>query len=260
MGGLRVSRLLAPVQASTAPGSSADASRLSGRLLVVARVVWIIIALAAVSLFVAAVPAEFAQLRVPCQTAACPTGQLPPAGLRALEDLGLSLDSFAAYSVAMDAVFAAVYGAVAALIFWRKSEDRMGLFVSLALVTFGTATLPVTMATLAARHPVWEVPVAFFHFLGSASFGLFLYLFPEGRFVPRWTRWVALVWIGWQVPRYFFPDWYHDSSGWHALATMAVWLGALGTAVYSQTHRYRRASNPVQRQQIKWVVFGISTA
>jgi len=159
-------------------------------------VAWIVIALAAVSLFFAAVPAEFAQLRIPCPTAACPTGQLPPAGLRALEDLGLSLDSFAAYSVAMDVVFAAVYAAVATLIFWRKSEDRMGLFVSLALLTFGTATLPVTMATLAARHPVWELPVAFFHFLGSASFGLFLYLFPDGRFVPRWTRWVALIWIG----------------------------------------------------------------
>ena len=260
MGGLRVSRPLAPVRAGAAPERSANTSPLSGRLLVVARVVWIVIALAAVSLFFAAVPAEFAQLRVLCPTAACPTGQLPPAGLRALEDLGLSLDSFAAYSVAMDVVFAAVYGAVAALIFWRKSEDRMGLFVSLALLTFGTATLPVTMATLAARHPLWEVPVAFFHFLGSASFGLFLYLFPDGRFVPRWTRWVALVWIAWQAPRYFFPNWYHDPNGWHALVTMAVWLGALGTAVYSQVHCYRHVSSPVQRQQIKWVVFGISVA
>jgi signal transduction histidine kinase len=229
-------------------------------LLVVARVVWIVIALAAVSLFIAAVPAEFAQVRVPCPTAACPTGQLPQAGLRALEDLGLSLDFFAVYSVAMDVIFAAVYAAVAALIFWRKSEDSMGLFVSLALLTFGTATLPVTMATLAARHPVSEVPVTFLHFLGSASFGLFLYLFPDGRFVPRWTRWVALVWIAWQVPRYFFPNWYLHPSGWQTLAAMAVWLAALGTAVYSQVHRYRRVSSPAQRQQIKWVVFGISVA
>ena len=155
MGGLRVSRPLAPVQASAAPGRSANASRLSGRLLVVAGVAWIVIALAAVSVFIAAVQAEFAQLRVLGPTAACPPGQLPPAGLRALEDLGLSLNSFAAYSVAMDVIFAAIYGALAALIFWRKSEDRMGMFVSLALLTFGTATFPVTMATLAARHPAW---------------------------------------------------------------------------------------------------------
>src|ERR671921_1177746 len=237
MGGLRVNNPLAPGRAGAAPGRSGNTSPLSGRLLAVVRVVWIVIALAAVSLFFAAVPAEFAQLRLPCPSAACTTGQLPPAGLRALEDLGFSLDSFAAYSVAMDVVFASVYGAVATLIFWRQSEDRMGLFVSLALLTFGTATLPVTMATLAARHPVSEVPVAILHLLGSASFGLFLYLFPDGRFVPRWTRWVALVWIAWQVPRYFFSYLYHEPNGWHPLVTMAVWLGALGTAVYSQVHR-----------------------
>ena len=253
-----MTRPLAPVRA--VPGRSAGASPLSGRLLAVARAAWIAVALAAVGLFIVALPAEFAQLRVPCPNASCSTGQLPPAGLRALEDLGLSLESFAAYSVAMDAAFAAVYGAVAALIFWRKSEDRMGLFVSLALLTFGTATFPTTMAALAARHPVSEVPVAFFHFLGSVSFGLFLYVFPDGRFVPRWTRWVALAWIAFQVPRYFFPDWYLNPSGWRTLASTAVWLGALGTAVYSQVYRYRRASSPVQRQQIKWVVFGISAA
>src|SRR5215204_1970418 len=83
MGVLRLTRPLAPVRASAAPERSANASPLSGRFLIVARVVWIIIALAAVSLFIAAVPAEFAQLRVPCPTAACPTGQLSPAGLRA---------------------------------------------------------------------------------------------------------------------------------------------------------------------------------
>ena len=39
-----------------------------------------------------------------------------------------------------------------------------------------------------------------------------------------------------------------------------VWLGALGTVIYSQVYRYRHTSNSVQRRQIKWVVFGISAA
>ena len=39
---------------------------------------------------------------------------------------------------------------------------------------------------------------------------------------------------------------------------LAVWVVALGAAVYAQTYRYRRVSGAVQRQQIKWVVFGIS--
>jgi signal transduction histidine kinase len=238
----------------------ASDTRLLGRSLLLARAAWIAVVALAVGLFFAAIPSEFALLHVPCPTVACPTGQLPPAGLRALGDLGISLSSFAAYSVAMDVVFAAVCGAVAALIFWRKSDDRMALFVSLALLTFGTATFTFTMAALAVRHPTWETPVHFLHFLGAASFGLFLYLFPDGRFVPRWTRWVALVWIAWQLAEHFFPSWVSDPNALQAGTETVVWLGALGTAIYSQVHRYRRASSSVQRQQIKWVVFGISAA
>jgi hypothetical protein len=248
-----------------APPTSPDASqpnRLRGRRLLLARVAWISVAALAVGLFIIGIPAEFALLHVPCPTVSCPTGQLSPSGVHALESLGLSLDSFAAYSVAMDILFAAVCTAVALLIFWRRSDDRMGLLVSLALLNFGTATFVFTMEALAARHPAWQTPTSFLHFLGAASFGLFLYLFPDGRFVPRWTRWVALVWIAWQVPRYFFPNWYLSPNPytWHALINTVVWLGALGTAIYSQGYRYRRTANPAQRQQIKWVVFGISTA
>jgi signal transduction histidine kinase len=39
-----------------------------------------------------------------------------------------------------------------------------------------------------------------------------------------------------------------------------VWSVGLGTAVYAQVYRYRRVSNAVQRQQIKWVVFGLAAA
>jgi signal transduction histidine kinase len=260
-GSPRVSRPLAPAPSAVSPDRTrAGDTRLRGRPLLLARIAWVGVAVLAVGLFVAGIPAEFALLQVPCPTSICATGQLPPSGLRALEDLGLSPGSFAAYSVAMDVVFATVCVAVAALIFWRKSDDRMALFVSFALLTFGTATFTLSMAALAARHPVWEIPVALLHFLGAASFGLFLYIFPDGRFVPRWVRWVALVWIGWQLAEHLFPRWVSDPNAWQNWTETVVWLGALGTVIYSQIHRYRHTSSAVQRQQIKWVVFGISAA
>src|SRR5215207_2863979 len=245
-----------PVSARMRAGDA----HLRGRSLLFARAAWVVVAALSVGLFIAGIPAEFALLRVPCPIVACPTGQLPPAGLRSLEDLGLSPSFFAAYTVAMDVVFAAVCGVVAALIFWRKSDDRMALLTSLALLTFGTATFVFTMAALAARYPAWETPFSFVHFLGAASFGLFLYLFPDGRFVPRWARWVALVWIASQLPRYFFPNWYADPNTWYDWISGPLWLAGLGTAIYSQVHRYRHTSSSVHRQQIKWLVFGISAA
>ena len=254
----RVSRPLAP--ASEAAKSGRVDQRLRGRVMTLARIAWIVVAALAVSLFVAGLPAEFALLRDPCPTARCATGQLPPAGLRALEVLGFSPEAFAGYLVTMDTIFAAVCCAVAALVFWRRSDDRMGLLTSLALLTFGTATFVFTLEALATRHPALGLTVDFLHLLGAASFSLFLYLFPDGRFVPRWMRWVALVWIAWQSARYFFPQWHSNPDAWYLWTTTVVWSAAFGTVLYAQVHRFRRVSNAGQRQQIKWVVLGITSA
>jgi len=182
-----------------------------------------------------------------------------PVELSLLANLGLSPEFFAAYGIALELIFALVFVGVAALIFWQKSSDRPALFAASTLLLFGTATQTYAMQTLVATHSFWRLPVDSLHFLGSASFSLFLYLFPDGRFVPRWTRWVALVWIAWLLPRYWFPDWPPTGSNtWLALPNLVVWLGALGAAVYSQVYRFRRVSDRVQRQQTKWVVFGIA--
>src|SRR6266545_5971043 len=234
---------------------------LRGRWLGLARAGWVVLTFLSLGLFIAGIPAEFAQLQVVCPTEFCASGQLPPAGLRALRDLGLSLDFYTVYGVALDILFAAVYSAIAALIFWRTSADRLALFGAFALLTFGTVTHPTAADALAAAHPAWWPPVAVLNFLGSACFGLFLYLFPNGRFVPRWTRWVALAWLAWQVPKYWSPSWPSpDLNTWPTWLNAVVWLGALGTVVYGQVYRYRRVSSAVQRQQTKWVIFGIAAA
>jgi len=223
--------------------------------------VWLAVAALCLSLFAAGAPADFARLQVVCPTAFCASGQLPPSGLRALRDLGLSLDFYAAYGVALDVVFATTYVAVAALIFWRTSADRLALFAAFALLTFGTVTHPPATDALAMAYPAWRLLVAILNFLGSAAFGLFLYLFPDGRFVPGWTRWVALAWLAWQLPKYWIPDWpAPDLNTWPAWLNVVVWAGALGTVVYAQIYRYQRVSSVVQRQQTKWVIFGIAAA
>jgi signal transduction histidine kinase len=235
---------------------------LCGRWLVLARAAWLVLAALTVGLFVAGIPAEFAQLQHGCPTKSCASsGQIKPVELHLLENLDVSPDFFAAYGAALDTGFALVFAAVAALIFWRKSADRLALFVALALLLFGTATHPVTMEALVEAHPIWRLPVTGLHFLGSASFSLFLFLFPDGRFVPRWTRWTALAWIAWLLPRYWLPDWPPSESGtWLDWFNLIVWVGALSTAIYGQVYRFRHVSDRVQQQKTKWVVFGIAMA
>jgi signal transduction histidine kinase len=235
-------------------------NHLRGHWLIFARAGWLVVAALTISLFVASIPIEFAQLQLGCPTSYCASsGGIAPVELSLLENLGISPGFFAAYGIALELIFASVYVVVAGLIFWRKSSDRQALFLSFTLLLFGTATQSYAMHALVEANPAWGQLVAVLHFLGSASFSLFLFIFPDGHFVPRWTRWVALIWIVWLLPRYWFPDWPPSGSDtWLAWPNLFVWLGALGSAVHGQIYRYRRVSNWVQQQQTKWVVFGIA--
>ena len=176
-----------------------------------------------------------------------------PAAVRTnLAESGLSVGFYAAYTVAVLEIATMLpWVAVGAAIFWRKSEDWMALFVALMLVTNG-----IYGAALEAwgTRPGWWLPVTSVGFLASATFGLFCYLFPDGRFVPRWTHWLAVPFVLFCVREAFFPD----------LPARLLFDGLFfvfaGTQVLSQVYRYRRAANPTQRQQIRWVVFGVATA
>lgn len=232
------------------------AGRFAGRSLILVRIIWIVVATSSVGVFAAGIPSEFGMFHTVCQTA-CDPQQLSSRNLPALNGLGLTLDFYAGYAVVLDIMFAAVYCGISLLIFWQMPDGRMALFVSLALMIFGTASFPDTTKALSVEHSIWQWPVSFLSFLGFTLFAVFLYVFPDGRFVPRWTRWVALVWISWQLPQYWFPEYdSFDLNSLPSLLAVAVWTVALGTVIYSQVYRYRHVSNAVQRRQIKWVVLG----
>jgi len=165
--------------------------------------------------------------------------------------LGLSLDIFATYQVALLIVFAVVYTAIGAVLFWRKSDDRMALFASLTLVTFPAAFNYAALATLPSAW-WWLSQVVIL--LGNSSLFLFFYLFPTGRFVPRFTRW---LWVGatilWAVTG-FFPS----LPFRHSFLGNVLFLGFVGSLLVAQLYRYRRVSDAGQRQQTRWVVFGLS--
>src|SRR5437764_13987155 len=127
----------------------------------------------------------------------------------------------------------------------------MALFASLTLVTFPAAFNYSALATLPSA---WWWPSQFVILLGNSSLFLFFFLFPTGRFVPRWTRW---LWVGasvfWAVNG-FFPSLPFRRS----LLGNVLFLGLIGSLLVAQLYRYRHVSSVGQRQQTKWVVFGIS--
>ena len=169
-----------------------------------ARLAWAVVALLTVGIFVLSLPDYATQMRTICAAPPCANGQLSAAQAQALAGLGFSLDTYAAIFVALNITFSAFWFLVAALLIWRGSADRMTLFTAFTLVTFGVARFPDAPVALAAMHPTWWLPVMGLRYLGSACLSFFCYLFPNGRFVPWWTRWIAFAWVLLQIPEFFF--------------------------------------------------------
>jgi len=143
--------------------------------------------------------------------------------------------------------------AVSLVLFWRKSTDRAILLISLQLVLTTGFFIPHFPGTL-LHYGVWWIPIDFLALLAGATL-IFWYTFPDGRFVPGFTRWLALGWIAVSllpvlIPRVVYP-WNWWLSPLYALVRIAFYCSLALALLY----RYRRMSTPVQRQQIKWVVF-----
>ncbi len=240
-------------------------SSLRGRWLLLARTAWAAVAIAALAIALFSVPSSFEQYRTVCTAASevCSeraVGQPTPEGVQALRDVGLSVRSYALLNVVIDKVGDLVWFAVGALIFWRRSDDRMALLVSVFLVAFGTVTVDTTDAdALVSSQPAWWLPVRGVEVVGDVCVVLFFLLFPGGRFVPRWTRWLAVAFIAYVVSGIPFLELYSSSP---ALESVSQWvfIGMVVSLLWSQVYRYRRVSSPAQRQQTKWVVFGTTLA
>ncbi len=215
----------------------------------------------ALAIVLFSVPSSFEHYRSVCAAAseACAqraAAQPTPEGVRALREAGLSVGSYALLNVVIDKVFQLVGFAVGALIFWRRSDDPMALLVSLFLVAFGTVTVDATDAdALISAQQAWRLPVEGVQIVGEVCVVLFFLLFPGGRFVPRWTRWLALAFIAFQVSRDLFPDLYSGSPALKVVS-IAVFSGMVVSLVCSQIYRFRQVSTGAQRRQTKWVVFG----
>lgn len=245
------------------PSAPADTQRISasqptllrGAARLAAWAGWLLLHLVIVGLFISAVPSDYAE------NFRSATQEFAPA----LKTAGLSPQFFAGYRTAFNTLEAAAFILVGIFIFIRKSDDWMVMLASVACSTFAVLFVP-TLIRLIVYHPAFEVPVAFVRALGLAfALIVFYYLFPDGRLVPGWLRWIALLWAGLVTLWFLFPGmplnlvfldtWFNNIA-----ASFVLFSIVFGSGVLSQIYRYRRVSNALQRQQTKWVVFGTTMA
>ena len=233
---------------------SVAGTRLQWSWLLLARVGWIGIVVPIYVLFVVNVPACFASLHLlHAANVQTFTGQLTPGDVHTLQAWGLSLDFYAACTVVFSLFFQFSYAIVGVLIFWRKSDERIALFTSFALMMlpFGFANI-----TLQALPPGWSWLIPTLKALGNASLLLCAFVFPDGQFVPRWTRWLAMVMLGYWAVVALHSSWEFDRS----VLSLVLFFSFVVGSLLLQLYRYRYVSTPRQRQQTKWAMIGVSIA
>lgn len=223
--------------------SGAPRTRLSGRRLILARVVWLAVVSLLVVLFLARLPAFYTALHTVCIADSCGFAQPSLENALALQKLGLSAGAYAAFILALTIALAVVCFTLGAVIFWRRSDDWMALLVALAVVATFTLNEQVYGMDM---NSAWGWPAMVLHVFGTGMYVLVFSIFPEGRFVTRWARWLLLCWVVAVIHYFIFMNIFY------ALASLA----ALGLLTIAQVYHYRTAASPLQRQQTKWVIFG----
>jgi hypothetical protein len=158
----------------------------------------------------------------------------------------------------------AVFAATGLVIFWRRSDDWAALLFALTLVT-GSGYSMRAVSALQRAAPEMELPARFVWLLTTFLYLIVLFVFPDGRFVPRWT-WLlgaaaglAALLLSADLARIFveLPDVPPGVSEARFGLAVLIWTGFWGAGMYAQTYRYRHVSGPVQRQQTKWIALSL---
>ncbi|HYI14030.1 MAG TPA: GAF domain-containing protein, partial [Thermomicrobiales bacterium] len=232
---------------ATSTTARAPLERTAGRYLW--RVGWALVALLSVIVYVAGVPLYYDHVR------ALSSSDIDAVSTRAgLAHLGLSTNAYALALVTGEVIFTVVFVAVACLIVVRKPDDPFVAAISLSLIAFGT-TFPRVDYALIDAYPQFTLPISLLLGAGFVCFFVSFYLFPDGRFVPSWTRTLVPLWIVMEAGHFLL-----DQSSILGWANNALFVVLVASAVFAQIHRYRHVSVPVQQQQTKWVVMGLAVA
>ncbi len=244
-----------PAVESAAGAAAIRPLGLHGGWLRLAHVVWWAVLLGGLALsLVGMIPLWQALMTVtphPDPNLASELWQLTPAQAAGLAHLGVTLPFYGLYRLLANSVIMLLTVAMGLLIFLRRSADGLALLVSVGLVTLG---LTVNWAAMVALDSWFPPLAAAGFFLVSAAFpilALVLFLFPDGRPVPRWALGPAAlgsaIVLGWEAAT---GQWGGPFDG-----LLMVVLLLAGTA--AQIYRYLRVSAASERQQTKWAVAGL---
>jgi len=96
------------------------------------------------------------------------------------------------------------FSVIGGVLIVHRSDDWFAIFTSLFLITFGVRV--TTLANTIAIIPGHEVYGGLILAMGDIGIVLFSMLFPDGKFVPRWLKFIVPLLIVSMLGIYIFPN------------------------------------------------------
>lgn len=172
----------------------------------------------------------------------------------------LSGGAYAFTVLSLEISFVLALALASAALVWRNYSDWRTLFFSATFVSYSVWATPTLDAP--ALPPVLQTLANLTQVAGLLMAVHFLLLFPDGRFVPGWTRFSALGWaiccLAWGL--YFSePLSLIDPFGASFAAFLTLMAAGWTLGLVAQAIRYRRAESH-QRAQTRWVLLAVAWA
>ncbi|MFZ1238794.1 MAG: hypothetical protein WAV66_05555 [Anaerolineae bacterium] len=179
------------------------------------------------------------------------------------EARGLSLAAYALYEIALTVLMMAPFWLVAGLILGRTQGEWFGWLT--ALVLAGLGAVNVLEVFYVAQPPGLVVMlVDLVSWVVWPPMLVWFFLFPGGGPIPRWAWRLVVVsqalFLALSV-RAFLAAWgvlAPDPANLQFVLGMPIGMATVALVLYAQIHRYRRVYSAVEKQQVKWFVFGMA--
>lgn len=176
---------------------------------------------------------------------------------RTLADLHLSPRHLAWFEfVVFNVVGNVVNLTVGWLLIRRAPRSGFAVFLAFVLLAQANASYPPSIDDLLPGQPIAQAIIRLTTVVGIAGFFTLPFIFPDGRFVPRWTVFWGVYNVVGVTVFAFAPSLLPDGGPWPTVEIVMTVLTVL-SIIYSIAYRYRKVSTPEQRRQTRWVVFGL---
>lgn len=171
------------------------------------------------------------------------------------------LQTGAALAMTGVALFALV---VAAVLFFKRPDDPMALFLAYFYVIFGFIQVwpgPLTYLESAFLNSNYIANGLLQTLLFGPSLVILLCVFPDGRFAPPWTRRLTVACLAYAPLSVFLFTALSDSvTAPASVVGVLGWFALFFAGLHAQIGRYRFVSGTLERQQTKWVLYGFGVA